>query len=739
MKNNPAFNTIKKISDNTLKKTLSHIEEHFLQKIETSIEGLAYYITEEKDTNNRALIKKDSDFNIQKNQTISLKNSSSESTADNILNPIITVENIDVIKAIQRAIKLGFDNPFVVDLANKDHVGGGVVHGATAQEEVICRYSTLYAVLATLGQLHHDKSRHPQLQYRHKIPELGSVYAPDIIFSGDFNSQGRSVNTFKNTCSAAVIAVAGYNLTKINANADPKSGSYNPGNFDYLFSRINPTLLTTSPTVDPSLKYKINFYINENKKLFVSITHRPEIIGKEETIPVEEILSDKNHPLARKAVKEIENLKKLVEEKKVENLNISISEHLSNKTLNVIFSFSKTLESYYTEKDMLQAFYKSQDEGFALFREKTKTKIRHTLDVAVANKHRSLILGALSCGAFAYDHTSVTVQHVAEAYREVLSEPQYKGKFDYINFAVLDRSKNLTNFKTFQREISELNKKNATYIDLFNNCRIIPNRKTHQNVTKTESVECCEITIPPNPKKQSEENEKTQAIKKLLIANHITILEERNYNGAYRIKVPAKHFVRLAVAAENRLIQSETLASITNSANNLNLTWIFKRPRDLTIKNSMEGLAKEQAPYTTDKEIYFKIKIDSTLNKKEKSFLLKVLDSDEKNVPENKCSTTGKKMIGTKDYTFAINLKKIFDQQSEPLSIRQTTDDNATTNNLATSKQETTQGTTIQHSKSTSNKGTTPSLFQKKSNTPTIPTGNQTPTNKKNQTNNGPQ
>lgn len=56
----------------------------------------------------------------------------------------ISVVNEDSFQAAGR-----FDRPFVMNFANAHHAGGGFMMGANAQEEALCRCSTLYASISS--------------------------------------------------------------------------------------------------------------------------------------------------------------------------------------------------------------------------------------------------------------------------------------------------------------------------------------------------------------------------------------------------------------------------------------------------------------------------------------------------------------------------------------------------------------------------------------------------------------
>ncbi|KAL4933890.1 uncharacterized protein BDV17DRAFT_286695 [Aspergillus undulatus] len=74
-----------------------------------------------------------------------------------------------------------------------------------------------------------------------------------------------------------------------------------------------------------------------------------------------------------------------------------------------------------------------------------KEKMRVTLRVAVHNKHRSVVLGALGCGAFRNPN-----EEVANCWVEVLQEQEFRGWFNNLVFAVMqDKNQSPDNFTVF--------------------------------------------------------------------------------------------------------------------------------------------------------------------------------------------------------------------------------------------------------------------------------------------------
>jgi uncharacterized protein (TIGR02452 family) len=77
-------------------------------------------------------------------------------------------------------------------------------------------------------------------------------------------------------------------------------------------------------------------------------------------------------------------------------------------------------------------------------------RIEKLLSLAVAHGDRQLVLGAWGCGVFRNDPA-----HVAQWFQHWLVErPVFRGAFDVVVFAVLDRSDDLATFLPFQRQFA---------------------------------------------------------------------------------------------------------------------------------------------------------------------------------------------------------------------------------------------------------------------------------------------
>lgn len=78
--------------------------------------------------------------------------------------------------------------------------------------------------------------------------------------------------------------------------------------------------------------------------------------------------------------------------------------------------------------------------------ENTKRKIRCMLSAGLYYSHDSLVLSALGCGAFRNP-----ARHMAQLFKEVLSEGEFANRYKHISFAILDdhNARGEGNFKPF--------------------------------------------------------------------------------------------------------------------------------------------------------------------------------------------------------------------------------------------------------------------------------------------------
>ena len=73
-----------------------------------------------------------------------------------------------------------------------------------------------------------------------------------------------------------------------------------------------------------------------------------------------------------------------------------------------------------------------------------RARARHLLSVAAVNQEEVLVLGAFGCGAF-QNNPKV----VAQVYKEVLNEPDFKNRFLHVEFAVFHTARETSNYDAF--------------------------------------------------------------------------------------------------------------------------------------------------------------------------------------------------------------------------------------------------------------------------------------------------
>lgn len=96
----------------------------------------------------------------------------------------IQVDNIDCLLAAQKLTKLGY-NPAVLNMASRQNPGGGVYHGAGAQEENLFRRSNLYRSMFQFAPYAELYGLHPSSDQYPLDRNFGGVYTPNaIVFRG---------------------------------------------------------------------------------------------------------------------------------------------------------------------------------------------------------------------------------------------------------------------------------------------------------------------------------------------------------------------------------------------------------------------------------------------------------------------------------------------------------------------------------------------------------------------------
>ena len=84
--------------------------------------------------------------------------------------------------------------------------------------------------------------------------------------------------------------------------------------------------------------------------------------------------------------------------------------------------------------------------------EKTKGKIRCLLSTGLYHAHDALVLSALGCGAFRNP-----ARHMAQLFKEVLSEKEFVNRYKHISFAIFDdhNARGDGNYQPFLEVFSE--------------------------------------------------------------------------------------------------------------------------------------------------------------------------------------------------------------------------------------------------------------------------------------------
>lgn len=121
----------------------------------------------------------------------------------------ILVEENDCLLAAERLVKEGYD-PALLNFASASHPGGGVETGARAQEETICRRSTLTRSIFSFDAKYASKYGYPLSEGEHYpiISQFGAIYSPDVtVFR-----EGPECTLMDNPFNVAVISCAALNL-----------------------------------------------------------------------------------------------------------------------------------------------------------------------------------------------------------------------------------------------------------------------------------------------------------------------------------------------------------------------------------------------------------------------------------------------------------------------------------------------------------------------------------------------
>lgn len=124
----------------------------------------------------------------------------------------ILVFNSDCLKEAEALVKFGY-NPALLNFASAGHPGGGVETGARAQEETICRRSTLTRSLYSFDAHYANKYGYPINDGNHypisQSLDYSMIYSPEVTV---FREAGPKYTLMEHPFNIAVITNAALNL-----------------------------------------------------------------------------------------------------------------------------------------------------------------------------------------------------------------------------------------------------------------------------------------------------------------------------------------------------------------------------------------------------------------------------------------------------------------------------------------------------------------------------------------------
>lgn len=121
----------------------------------------------------------------------------------------VMVEGNDCLVAAERLVKEGY-NPVLLNFASAGHPGGGVETGARAQEETICRRSTLTRSIYSFDSEYANRYHYPLQPGEHYpiVSEFSAVYSPNVtVFR-----KGLDCLLMEDPYDVAVVTCAALNL-----------------------------------------------------------------------------------------------------------------------------------------------------------------------------------------------------------------------------------------------------------------------------------------------------------------------------------------------------------------------------------------------------------------------------------------------------------------------------------------------------------------------------------------------
>lgn len=124
----------------------------------------------------------------------------------------VMVEQGDCLKVAERLVREGY-RPALLNFASAGHPGGGVVNGARAQEETICRRSTLTRSIFSFdagyarwySYIHRDGNNYPIS----RSLDFSMIYSPEVTV---FREVGPDYTLMENPFNIGIITNAALNL-----------------------------------------------------------------------------------------------------------------------------------------------------------------------------------------------------------------------------------------------------------------------------------------------------------------------------------------------------------------------------------------------------------------------------------------------------------------------------------------------------------------------------------------------
>lgn len=158
----------------------------------------------------------------------------------------IEVINLDCMVAARELVEKGY-NPAILNMASLYHPGGGVLTGSGAQEEELCRRSTLavslyqfslpggqFGDLADMVGVTRREERYPMDN------TFGGIYSPDITFFRGVRDEGYPL--MESPFTAAVISVASLNFNPKHGHSQLVDGKISSADKDIIREKIRTIL-----------------------------------------------------------------------------------------------------------------------------------------------------------------------------------------------------------------------------------------------------------------------------------------------------------------------------------------------------------------------------------------------------------------------------------------------------------------------------------------------------------------